>query len=328
MKNPKVTEQENQDVLYEQSLSAIDDPILRKSIIEFGEKIKHSKIVEEAKELAEDILKKPIRPEQQILAFIPHQMAKVSIFFPMSDRDLKEERRLISKFEHKTNWGKVVIEGIKLAIFEEDILLVLLYLAKDNFKKFKDDFLLETNINKIDNLLYGGKGYTKRTEEVILRSLKHFELVSFDIITGEWKKKGKERLNIEKWKSIGGIISSFFYDDKTKDLKIYFNPHFFIYFLGSMLTNINFTIRRKLKKDGSKALLRFLSTHTDPSKMHILTVLNAINFNTNQPMSELRKKFKKYIAELKEVGVLGKKSIVKNDIVYFDIQRPKVKLPE
>lgn len=314
---------------FEEALAAIDDPVLRKSIIEFGEKIKHSAIVEEAKELAEDILKKPIRPEQQILAFIPHQMAKVSIFFPMSDKDLKEKRRLISRLEQRTNWGKIEVQGIKLAIYEEDILLAILLIAKNNYKKLKEDFLIETHISKIDNLLYGPKGYTKRTEEVILRALDHFGLVSFKIIVGEWKKRGKERLNTEKIKFIGGIISGYKYDEKTKSLKIRFNPDFFIYFLGSMLTNINFTIRRKLKKDGSKALLRFLSAHSQPGKMHILTVLNAINFNTNQPMFRLRDLLKSFIRELKLFGVLGKKTkIYPDDTVYFDIAGFRKSIPD
>jgi hypothetical protein len=87
-----------------------------------------------------------------------------------------------------------------------------------------------------------------------------------------------------------------------------------------MLTNINFTIRRKLKRDGSKALLRFISAHSQPEKMHILTVLNAINYNINQPMYLLRRRFKQFLFELKKVGVLGPKTkLFADDTVYFDI---------
>lgn len=276
----------------------------------------------------EKALKKPLREDQQIFSFLPHQLAKTSIFFPMSDRELKEENRHISKIEHETGWGKVIIEGIKLAVFEEDILLAMLSLLKDNPSKLKSEAALETNINKIVNMLYGARGYSKRNEQVILRALKHFEQVSFDFILGNWKKHGKERLKVEELYSVGNIISAYHYNTGSKELKIYFNPHFLAFFLQSMLTTINLSLRRNLKKDGSKALLRFLEAHTDPGRMHMLTVLNAINYNVDQPMHMLRWRIKSFIAELKKHGILGKKTSLSNeDVVYFDIQNPKKSLP-
>lgn len=317
-------EKQQIDTEMEKALAVVKDPNLKKVLVSVQERLKHLDLNKEAEEFKKEIVKKPCRPEQQVFAFIPHQMAKTSIFFPMSDKELGEENRKISRLEHETGWGKIVIEGIKLAIFEEDIFLNLLPLAKDNYKRFKEDFILETNLNKIINIIYGRKGYSKRNEEVILKTLKHFELVSFDLIIGEWKKRRKEQLRVEKIRSVGNIVSGFKYDEKTKDLIIYFNPHFFTYFLESMLTNINLSIRRKLKKDGSKALLRFLSAHTRPSPMHILTVLNAINYNTNQPMFRLRRKIKQFLAELKKNGVLGPKTkLYNNDTVYFEVLKPQ-----
>lgn len=310
------------------ALETIKDPALKKVLTRIMTNLQHSEIHKEAEKFKKEALSKPKKTEQKLLAFLPHQMAKTSIFFPMSDKELKEDRRMITKIEHQTNWGKVAIEGIKLAIFEEDILLVLLFLVKDNILRLKNEFILKTNMKRIINLLYGREGYSKKNEKVVLRTLKHFELVSFDLIVGQWKKKGKERLNIEKIRSIGNIVSGFTYDIATKDIQIYFNPQFFEYFIESMLTNINFSLRRKLRKDGSKALLRFLSTHTNPDRMHMLTVLNAINFNTNQPMFRLRARFKSFIGELKRQGVLGPKTkFKKDDTVFFDILPLKKVLP-
>jgi hypothetical protein len=62
--------------------------------------------------------------------------------------------------------------------------------------------------------------------------------------------------------------------------------------------------------------------------MHILTVLNAINFNTNQPIFRLRSRLKQFIVELKKNGVLGPKTKLKNDIVYFDILPFKKAIPD
>ncbi len=244
----------------------------------------------------------------------------------MSDKELKEERRLIQKLEHESSWGKITIEGVKLAIFEEDIFLTLMTIAKKKMKFVDGQYLLEINMKEVIHLLYGTSGYsTKKAIDLIIRALDHFQLVKFTITLfdkkNELKKEGLRG-------SIGNIIQSHYYDPKTQNLKIKFNPDFCAFFLESMLTNINFTVRRSLKRDGSKALLRFLSTHTQPGRMHILTVLNAINYNINQPMYALRRRFKQFIAELKKNGVLGPKTkLYTDDTVYFDILPSRKVLP-
>jgi len=331
MSNNKLEQDTNQHHITEmqKSIETISDPALKKTLTQVMGRLKNTKIKEDVKEFNAAVLRAPAKSEQRLLAFMPHQMAKTSLFFPMSDRELKTESRLISRIEQETGWGKVVIEGIKLAIFEEDIFLALIKIAKDKTKKIGEDYLLETNMNEIIHILYGRSGYTKKSTERVEKALHHFQLIRFELTTFDWKKKGKERLKTRTTRSIGNIVASYKYEGKTKDLKIYFNSHFFAYFLESMLTNINFTLRRKLKKDGSKALMRFLSTHTRPGRMHILTVLNGINFNIGQPMNQLRFKLKKFIQELKKNEVLGPKTkIYSDDTVYFDILPLKKALPD
>ena len=313
----------------EKRVDQTTDPNLKRILARFLERAKSPDIACDLEEFKNEIIKNPKRPEQLVFSFLPHQMAKTSIFFPMSDRELKEENRKITKIEHQTGWGKIVIEGIKLAIFEEDIFLALMKIAKDNATNIGPDSSLKTSMNEIIHLLYGRSGYTKKSSERIEKTLQHFQLVRFELTTYNWKKKGKERIKTETVRSIGNIVQSYKYNKKTKDLIIYFNPQFFAYFLESMLTNINFTIRRQLKKDGSKALLRFLSTHTKPNRMHIVTVLNAINFNTNQPLYTLRYSFKNFLRELKKNKILGKKTkLYKDDTVFFDILSSPKPLPD
>lgn len=304
----------------QKSLETVTDPGLKQTLTRVMERLKEAPVERDVEEFKKEVLKAPLKEEQKIFAFLPHQMAKTSIFFPMSDRELGEERRKIARLEHETPWGKVVIEGIKLAIFEEDIFLALIKIAKDKIIESGGRYLLQINMKDVVNLLYGSSGYTQKSFERVENALQHFQLVRFELTTYDWKKKGKERLKTRVTRSIGNIVESYKYDEKTKELEIYFNPQFFAYFLESMLTNINFSLRRRLKKDGSKALFRFLSTHRNPGHMHILTVLNAINYNTSQPMYELRRKFKQFVAELKKNGVLGGKTrLSKNDTVSFDI---------
>jgi len=313
----------------EESMDLIKDPELKKTLNGLMDAFKASGPNKEAEEFKKGIIKAPIPPEQKILAFLPHQLAKTSIFYPMSDRELKEENRKITRLEQETGWGNVVIEGIKLAIFEEDIFLALMKISKDKIKKVEGEYVLDINMKNIVNLLYGSAGYTKQSFARIENTLQHFQLVRFELTTFDWKKKGKERLKTRTTRSIGNIVQSYKYDERTKDIIIKFNPEFMAYFLESMLTNINFSVRRSLKKDGSKALLRFLAAHNQPSKMHILTVLKAINFNTDQPMFRLRSRLKEFIQELRKHKVLGPKTkLDKDDIVFFDVFPPKKRLTD
>jgi len=291
------------------------DPALKSALSKLESTLK-ARWGEDIKTFEKEVLSKAPAPKQLIMGFIPHQMAKTSIFFPMSDKELKEENRKINKIEHKTHWGKIVIEGIKLSIAEEDVFLALMIIAKENYVTFEDKFVLETTLNKIIHMLYGREGYSKANKEFVLNALRHFQLVRFELDTSE------------KIRSIGNIVSSFEYKEGSSSLKIHFNSEFFAYFLQSLLTHINYTLRRKLKKDGSKALVRFLSTHNKPDRMHILTVLNALNYNTNQPMFRLRSRLKAIITELKKHGVLGGKTkLFKDDTVYFETLQHTKTLP-
>ena len=320
---------EAQKISEEKSLELVKDPGLKKLLTNILDKVQHEDVCKEAEEVKKKIIKSPKQPEQTIFAFIPHEMAKVSIFFPMSDRELKEENRKISRIEQETGWGKIVIEGIKLAIFEEDMFLTLIKIAMGKTESSNGKYILKTNMKAIVNLLYGSSGYTKQSFKRVERALQHFQLVRFELTTYDWKKEGKERLKTRVVRSIGNIVQSYKYDEKTKDLVIYFNPQFFVYFLESMLTGINLTLRKKLKKDGSKAIMRFLATHTNPKRMHILTVLKAINYNIDQPMYALRRRFKQFITELKKNKILGPKTkIYSDDTVYFNILKSRKTLPD
>ena len=93
----------------------------------------------EAQAFKEEILQKQKPQEQQlVMAFLPHEMAKISIFFPMQKQS--EEDRKINKIEHKSSWGKLIIEGVKLSITDEDIFLCLMKIAGENCKNIDSKF--------------------------------------------------------------------------------------------------------------------------------------------------------------------------------------------
>lgn len=319
------TEQE-QHIDITKTLESIKDPGLKKTLSRLWNNLESDYDADFAK-IKDKISHSQPSPEQLIFSFLPHQLAKTSIFFPMSDRYLKTEKRKIDKFEQETSWGKIIIEGIKLAIIEEDVFLAIMKIAREKLTVHNNQYILKIKMKEIIHLLYGTTSYsTKKVTALILRTLNNFQLVRFQIVL--FKKMGLKK-EPAFMGSIGNIVQSHYYKPETDELKIIFNPEFCKLFLESMLTNINYTIRRKLKRDGSKALLRFLSTHTDPGKMHICTVLNAINFNTDYPMTELRRNMKKFITELKQHKILGSKTKLYNDdVVYFDIVKPTNFLPK
>jgi hypothetical protein len=309
------TEQDHTDII--KTLETIKDPKLKNTFSKLWENLEKTDHDVELDKIKKEISQSTPTPEQLIFSFLPHQLAKTSIFFPMSDKDLKEGKRKIDRIEQETSWGKIIIEGIKLAIIEEDVFLAIMNIAREKLKLNNNQYILKIKMKEIIHLLYGTSAYsTKKVNALILRTLNNFQLVRFQIDL--YKKVGFKKV-LRSSSSVGNIVQSHHYEPATDDLLIIFNPEFCKLFLESMLTNINFTLRRQLKRDGSKALLRFLSTHTDPGNMHICTVLNAINFNTNYPMKELRRSMKKFIAELKKYKVLGSKTKLHNDTVYFDV---------
>ena len=64
--------------------NVIKDPELRKISERIGALVKERSQSRDYEEFQKEILNKPSLPEQLIMAIIPHQMAKTSIFFQMS----------------------------------------------------------------------------------------------------------------------------------------------------------------------------------------------------------------------------------------------------
>jgi len=81
---------------------------------------------EATKQLELHLEKAPQESVQQCLAFIPTPMARISPFFPMSDRE--KAHRPQEVISVGTSWGKMEVSGPKLSIFDEDVLLAALAL--------------------------------------------------------------------------------------------------------------------------------------------------------------------------------------------------------
>ena len=224
---------------------------------------------------------------------------RFQFFSQCQSKNLKTyDRRLLHTMTTESSWGSAEIRGIKLSIYEEDVLLALIRLAKNGFSATNKELILESTISKVAFFIYGKNGYTKSIYTSILSALKNLGLIGFTLSMYSATKNGF-RKDVSRVVSMSAIIPHFTYTKGTGQLVVKFNPEFFSFLSESSLTNINFTLRRRLKKAGSKAMLRFISTHKKLVRINSLTILKAINFNINQPMFRLRCYMKECFNELK-----------------------------
>lgn len=293
----------------------VKDPALKavlERIAALGEK--NCSQYEELKKLKTELIESEPTPEQQFFSFFPIELMRTSIFFPFRHDELNRDHRKISKITIKHSWGELEIEGVKLAIYQEDILLRILMERKnavnsedeiDN-KKYSG-FKVTVKLNHIAKGINQKSGANKRDKQRVLDALTDFQLINFKI------NRPKDI------SSVGNIVRSWVYHKDTDLLDIYFNPDFWTIFGEGMLARVNLNQRQQLSGDCAKALLRFIQAHKVPNHLHLLTIMKALNYNTNQPESYLKKILTRGIKELIKIGELTKKShITKNYIVFLE----------
>ncbi|EKD28860.1 MAG: hypothetical protein ACD_79C00182G0005 [uncultured bacterium] len=277
---------------------------------------------EEILALKEELIKAEPEPEQTHFSFFPVELMRTSIFFPFRHDELNREHRKISKITIKHSWGELEIEGVKLAIYQEDILLKLLT-EKDEAIQTKskkhDGFKITYKLSNIAKTKKADSrsGANQNQKQRILDALKDFQLINFLI---------KRKKDIS---SIGSIVHSWVYHKDTDLLDVYFNPEFWTLFGEGMLACINITKRQQLQGDCAKALSRFIQAHKKPTELHLITIMKALNYNTNQPDSMLARILERGINELIKIGELDKKSnITKNYIVFLEYPETQKQVPK
>jgi len=249
-------------------------------------------------------------PEQTVFGFIPTELTRVSWFkclarghaFQMPLPGEANQRVVHQQQVFRTKWGYVSFYGPENIGYDvEDLLLILLRLWEVN-----DRTEYNIELSQILDLL----GY-KRTNQnkhqrknykKLQRMLRVLSVSSFAV--------GMD--NEEAGWSNEPIIS---FHGKRYDYKIKIGPMFDRYFRAGLMTGINIQERIALKKDVSKGLYRFISSHRENSGQHnIISVAQAIGMDVNQPVKQIRRIFKSAIAELKEKTTLLDKRRNKNTI--------------
>lgn len=267
-------------------------------------------------------------PEQTVFGFIPTELTRVSWFkclarghaFQMPLPGEVNQKVVHEQQVFRSKWGYVSFYGpINIGYDVEDLLIVLLRLWEANER---EEYSIK--LSQILDLLgykqnkqrkHYSKNYTK-----LQRMLRVLSVSSFAV-----------GLNNEEagW-SNEPIIS---FHSRKYDYKIKIGPMFDRYFRQGLMTGINIKERIALKRDVSKGLYRFISSHRENSGQHnIISVAQAIGMDVDQPIRKIRQTLKKAIAELKEkttlLDKLRNKNTIKGDVLIWTRSKPVLSGPK
>ena len=83
----------------------------------------------------DELIQKAVAQPQQ-MSFLPSQLCRTTIFYPLPRRGRKALQADPIKLEFKTeDWGSIKYYGMRLSVDDEDLLLVCLLLAKKHKAK-------------------------------------------------------------------------------------------------------------------------------------------------------------------------------------------------
>jgi len=243
-------------------------------------------------------------PEQMEFSFMPTVMARISPFYPINRNKMKD--RQYKEMVNETSWGKITFSGEVLSIYDESILLSLLFLIK---KHQSDSFATTRNeLCKIMNVKPNQFTYS-----AIWESLKR--LTNTNICLEVLGKKKKVVQGIT-----GNILTGAIIHEKTKKLLVKVNPYFIEMFAESFVTAIDISFRAKLSGDISKAMYRFLQSQRQFYKdkkytIHVIKFAHAINLNMDLSTIDLKKRLRTGLKELKKAKFIRYYAVSRNDLV-------------
>mgnify|MGYP002641439363 CR=1 FL=1 len=269
------------------------------------------KAVDETKALI--MAQSPDEPVQGVFSFMPTNLTRISPFFPMSRRELKDHK-FKGAMEWETSWGKItVISGNKcLSVQDETVLLSLLSLVKKHgsdtleVSQYEACKIVNPNPNNLSyKALWGSL-------ERLMGTLMKVEV---------WEGKGRTRKPIEEM--MGTILIFAKRGHKAGRMKISFNPYFLEMFGAGFITNLDLKLRAGLKGDISKSLYRFYQGQRDYEyRCHMLTLARAINMNLETPSYEIRRLLRKALSELKRSGYLKRWTMPKDIVTVWKSAKP------
>jgi hypothetical protein len=225
----------------------------------------------------------------------------------MSRREMKN--RPFEVLQWETSWGRINVEGRKLSVYDETILLCILSLMKK-----RNTGYIETTRHELCKIAGIPKG--KNTYNAIWESIKRLTGTRIDY--EKWANKSRKETKPE---GMTGTILSGGLSLKDGRIKVSVNEFFVNMFMEGMFTNINLEFWQKLKTDTAKAIYRFLSSQRpfyqkNKYEIHLLKLTTAINITTgNKPLYETRRQIRNGLKELRQNEFIKRWMVNKQDIV-------------
>ncbi|OGR05983.1 MAG: hypothetical protein A2511_16615 [Deltaproteobacteria bacterium RIFOXYD12_FULL_50_9] len=243
---------------------------------------------------------------QPFLPFLPTQLCRTTFFRPVPRDSLRPASVSFNHPTVETLWATLIWHGPDCGIKEEDVLIFLQSKwVRNGEKPFSCSYA-----EILDALGYKrskqGKHYVGNYNS-LKEHIDRISLVSFFIKV----KKGKGI-------SSGGRMHllKYIYDDLTEEFTFVIDPEFGRKIAEGYITGLS--QRYLLKKDISKALHRFISSHKDNDGHYgILDIAQAINMDLTLSMDSVRRVLRLALAELKKINFLTPQSRMKNDVLHW-----------
>jgi hypothetical protein len=260
-----------------------------------------AEIEKSVSEVKKELAKLPPEQKQLSFSFLPVDMTRISPFFPMSKTEMGH--RPLEKLRWENPWGVIDIQGERLSIFDESVLLAILKLTK-----IKRSFTISTTRNEICTTM--GVSPSKDSYTAIWNCLKR--LIYTGVGLELWEGKGRQRKTVIR---MAHTMLSGSIENKDK-LTITVNPYFEKMFLDNFTTSIDMDFRSSLKGDITKALYRFYEGQSqDIFKCHIDKLCEAVNIDKKLPKFTVRRHIRSGIKELIDKKYFVSGEINKQDMV-------------
>ena len=221
------------------------------------------------------------RPQNSV-SFMPTMMTRLSPFFPISKRDMKNDV-IEDPIIIENPWGRMTLTGRRLSIYDETVLFTILILLKKS-----GSGTIKTTLHELCGIM--GVKPARDTYNAILKSLERMSEAYIKI-----ERRLKRQVEID-----GPIITGI---DHTKGIDLKMNPYFVQALNNRFITHIDMGLRSNIKGDVSKALYRFLEgQRSDCYAISILKLSQAINIDSNG--KAFRQRIRKSMHDLEKVGYL------------------------
>jgi hypothetical protein len=231
------------------------------------------------------------RTSQRNISYLPTIMTRLSPFFPVSKRQMKNDT-ITEPIIIKNPWGGIIIRNRKLSIYDETVLLSLLMLLK----KY-DSNTFQTTLYELCKLM--NVKPAKDTYNAIMNSLYRMSEAHLTI------EKRVSRSNDAQTEMDGPIIIGITKNEESRKMILELNSYLLSSFRDRSITRMDIKLRSELHGEISKALYRFYEgQHLNICTTSIMKLSKAININCDNKMSCLRRKIRKAMHELETGGYL------------------------